>query len=224
MWFFLGAGILIGMRHALEADHLAAVVALSTRTRGRMATMLRGAAWGFGHTTALLIVGGGSLALGTSLSQTSEQWLERAVGAMLIVLGAQVIARLVRSRVRVSRHAHDGLVHIHAHASAPQAGAPLHHHQHADRSHVRAALVGTVHGMAGSAALVVLTSATAGSFWMGLAYIASFGMGSMLGMAALSLAISVPLEVSSRRLGHAHGLVEVPIACGTMVLGLWMLR
>jgi hypothetical protein len=59
---------------------------------------------------------------------------------------------------------------------------------------------------------------------MGLAYIASFGMGSILGMAALSLAISLPLEISSRRLGHAHGLVEVPIACGTMVLGLWMLR
>ena len=211
------------MRHALEADHLAAVVALSTRTRGRMATMLRGAAWGLGHTTALLVVGGASLALGTSLSQTSEQWLERAVGAMLILLGAQVIARLVRSRVRVSRHAHDGVVHIHAHASAPRAGS-RHHHQHADRSHVRAALVGTVHGMAGSAALVVLTSATAGSFWMGLAYIASFGVGSMLGMAALSLAISLPLELSSRRLGHAYGLVEVPIACGTMVLGLWMLR
>jgi sulfite exporter TauE/SafE len=128
--------------------------------------------------------------------------------------------------VRVSRHAHDGVVHIHAHASAPQAGAVLHYHQHqhADRSHLRAALVGTVHGMAGSAALVVLTSATAGSFWMGFAYIASFGMGSMIGMAALSLAISVPLELSSRRLGHAHGLVEVPIACGTMVLGFWMLR
>ena len=224
MWFFLGAGILIGMRHALEADHLAAVVALSTRTRGRLATMLRGAAWGLGHTTALLVVGGASLALGTSLSKTSEQWLERAVGAMLIVLGAQVIARLVRSRVRVSRHQHDGVVHVHAFAWVPQAGPSRHHHQHADRSHVRAALVGTVHGMAGSAALVVLTSATAGSFWMGLAYIASFGVGSMLGMAALSLAISLPLELSSRRLGHAYGLVEVPIACGTMVLGLWMLR
>jgi ABC-type nickel/cobalt efflux system permease component RcnA len=223
VWFFLGAGILIGMRHALEADHLAAVVALSTRTRGRMATMLRGAAWGLGHTTALLVVGGASLALGTSLSQTSEQWLERAVGAMLILLGAQVIARLVRSRVRVSQHAHDGVVHIHAHAWVPQTGS-RHHHQHADRSHLRAALVGTVHGMAGSAALVVLTSATAGSFWMGLAYIASFGVGSMLGMAALSLAISLPLELSSRRLGHAYGLVEVPIACATMVLGLWMLR
>ncbi len=224
MWFFLGAGILIGMRHALEADHLAAVVALSTRTRGRLATMLRGAAWGLGHSTALLVVGGVCLAFGTSLSQASEQWLERAVGAMLLILGAQVIARLVRSRVRVSRHAHDGVLHVHAHSSASAAGAPLHQHRHADRSHLRAALVGTVHGMAGSAALVVLTSATAGTFWMGLAYIASFGVGSILGMAMLSLAISLPLELSSRRLGHAYGLVEVPIACATMMLGLWMMR
>ena len=73
------------MRHALEADHLAAVVALSTRSRGRVASVLRGAAWGLGHTTALIVVGGACLALGTSVSHTSGQWLERAVGLMLIV-------------------------------------------------------------------------------------------------------------------------------------------
>lgn len=226
MLLFLGVGVLIGMRHALEADHLAAVVALSTRARGRVTTMLRGAAWGLGHTTALLVVGGACLALGTSVSQTSEQWLERGVGVMLILLGVQVIARLRRSRVHVHVHEHSGgLKHAHAHRHDPTDGAgDPHRHRHAGRSYFAAALIGIVHGMAGSAALVVLTSASSATFWSGVAYIACFGVGSSVGMAALSLAISLPLEVSSRRLAHAHGLIDVPVALITVAMGLWMVR
>lgn len=224
MLLFLGVGLLVGMRHALEADHLAAVVALSTRSRGRVATMLRGAAWGLGHASALFVVGGVCLAFGTTISAASETWLERGVGLMLIVLGAQVIIRLWRGRVRISRHTHPGgIVHVHAHrgdrAGEPAAGT----HRHAAGSHLRAALVGTVHGMAGSAALIVLTSSTAESFAAGLAYIAAFGLGSVLGMAMLSLAIAVPLESTSRRLGGAFGLIEIPVGLGTVGLGLWML-
>jgi cytochrome c biogenesis protein CcdA len=224
MLLFLGIGLLVGMRHALEADHLAAVVALSTRSRGRVATMLRGAAWGLGHASALFVVGGACLALGTTISSVSEAWLERGVGVMLVLLGTHVIVRLWRARVRISRHAHPGgLVHIHAHRGAAP-GSPAEEHPHASASHLRAALVGTVHGLAGSAALVVLTSSTARSFWAGLAYIAAFGVGSVVGMAVLSLAIAVPLQSTSRRLGRAYGLVEVPVALGTVGLGLWMLR
>jgi cytochrome c biogenesis protein CcdA len=225
MLLFLGAGFLVGMRHALEADHLAAVAALSTRSRGRLATMLRGAAWGLGHTTALLVIGGACLAFGTTISSASEAWLERAVGLMLVALGAQVIVRLRRRGVRVTRHAHPGgVVHVHAHRSLPAGGEVPAEHQHANRSHLRAAVVGTIHGMAGSAALVLLTSSAAPSFWSGLAYIAAFGAGSILGMAVLSVVIALPLELSSRRLGAAYRLVEVPVAVGTVALGLWMLR
>ena len=224
MLLFLGVGLVVGMRHALEADHLAAVMALSTRSRGRTATMLRGAAWGLGHASALFVVGGLCLALGTTVSPRSETWLERGVGVMLIVLGAQVIRRLWRGRVRISRHAHPGgIVHVHAHRGEAAAGSAPSDHPHASGSHVRAALVGTVHGMAGSAALVVLTSSTAQTFSAGLAYIAAFGLGSVLGMAVLSLAIAVPLASTSRRLGPACGLVEIPIALGTVGLGVWML-
>jgi ABC-type nickel/cobalt efflux system permease component RcnA len=123
-------------------------------------------------------------------------------------------------------HEHrDGVRHAHAHAHDPAvSGSDAHHHRHATRSHVSAALVGTVHGMAGSAALVVLTSATSASFWIGLAYIACFGVGSIIGMALLSFAISWPLEISSRRLARAYGLIELPIALATMGLGLWMVQ
>jgi cytochrome c biogenesis protein CcdA len=223
MLLFLGVGLLVGMRHALEADHLAAVVALSTRRRGRLATMLRGAAWGLGHASALFVVGGACLAFGTTISAASETWLERGVGLMLIVLGAQVIVRLWRGRVRISRHAHPGgIVHVHAHRG-DQVGGYVEVHRHPAGSHLRAALVGTVHGLAGSAALIVLTSSTAQSFAAGLAYIAAFGLGSVVGMAVLSLAIAVPLESTSRRFGGAFGLIEIPVGLATVGLGLWML-
>ena len=86
-----------------------------------------------------------------------------------------------------------------------------------------ALIVGSVHGMAGSAALVVLASAAAGSFWRGIAYIAAFGLGSVMSMGVLSVVISVPLTFSAQRLTRFYRLVEIPIALGTMALGATML-
>jgi cytochrome c biogenesis protein CcdA len=224
---FLGLGLLLGVRHALEADHLAAVVALSTRTRSRVEAALRGAAWGLGHSTSLLVVGAICLALGTTLSPAHARWLERGVGVMLIVLGVNVLRRVRRGRLHVHVHRHDGgVVHVHAHRHAPDErhASSAHDHAHPSRTHWRALAVGTVHGMAGSAALVVLASASAGTFWLGVGYIAVFGLGSIIGMAALSVVISLPLEFSASRLAHAYGVIEVPIALATMSLGAWMLR
>jgi sulfite exporter TauE/SafE len=224
---FLSLGVLLGIRHALEADHLAAVVALSTRTRNRVEAVIRGAAWGVGHSTSLLVVGGVCLALGSTLSPAHARWLERGVGVMLIMLGLGVVRRVRRGRLHVHVHRHDGgVAHVHAHRHSPaedHASSP-HQHQHLGRSHVRALIVGTVHGLAGSAALVVLASASAGSFWRGIGYIAAFGFGSIVGMAALSVVIAVPLEFSARRIARFYGAVEIPIAVATMALGVWMLR
>jgi cytochrome c biogenesis protein CcdA len=222
---FLGLGLLLGIRHALEADHLAAVVALSTRTRGRFDAMWRGVAWGIGHSTSLLLIGGVCLAFGAALSPAHAHWLERGVGVMLILLGLQVLARLRRDRLHLHVHRHDdGVVHLHAHRHQSDAARDAaHHHHHRSPSNLRALVVGSVHGMAGSAALVVLASASAGSFWRGLAYIAAFGLGSVISMGVLSVVISVPLTFSAQRLTRFFRFVEIPIALGTMTLGATML-
>jgi cytochrome c biogenesis protein CcdA len=222
---FLGLGLLLGIRHALEADHLAAVVALSTRTRGRFDAMWRGIAWGVGHSTSLLIVGGVCLAFGAALSPAHAQWLERGVGVMLILLGLQVLNRVRRDRLHVHVHRHDdGVVHLHAHRHQPaERPEASHRHPHRSPTNVRALIVGSLHGMAGSAALVVLASAAAGSFWRGIAYIAAFGLGSVISMGALSVAISLPLTFSAHRLRRLYRFVEIPIALGTMAIGAMML-
>jgi ABC-type nickel/cobalt efflux system permease component RcnA len=219
-------GFLIGMRHALEADHLAAVATLAARTRGgRRATMVQGAVWGAGHTLALLVIGGVCLALQWTIPEPVSRWLELGVGLMLFALGLDIIYRWRARRVHVHVHRHaDGHVHVHAHSHPPGEPHDPHAHVHAHPAPFprRALAIGIVHGVAGSGALVVLTMQTLGSAWLGLFYILVFGAGSIAGMAALSAVIAVPLELSARRLNRFTGILEVAVGIGTIAIGCWM--
>ncbi len=220
-------GLLLGLRHALEADHLAAVASLATRSRSVRSTVLQGVSWGLGHTLTLLVVGGLCLLLRASIPDRLAGALEGAVGVMLLLLGADVLRRLRRERVHVHTHRHgDGTLHFHVHRHAPEeAHDPDHHkqaHEHAHGLSRRALLVGLVHGLAGSAALLLVTVTTISSIGLGIAYIAVFGLGSILGMAALSAVIALPLQGPSRLAGWSKGL-EAVIGVSTILIGVWVL-
>lgn len=223
-------GLLIGMRHALEADHLAAVASLVAGSGSPRAAAVRGAAWGLGHSLTLSLVGGVCLLLDVGVPEGFALAAEAAVGAVLVLLGADVLRRLRHGGVHVHAHRHaDGTVHLHAHAH-PQGEehppgtmddpAP---HQDAHALPRRAILVGLLHGMAGSAALLLLTLQTVGSVWLGLAYIGLFGLGSILGMALLSAAIAMPLSASARAFGGRHRGLEGAVGATTVAVGLWTL-
>jgi len=218
-------GLLLGMRHALEADHLAAVASLATRSKGTRATVLQGAVWGLGHTLTLLAVGGACLLLRAAISERVAAALEGAVGVMLLLLGADVLRRMRRRRVHLHVHRHaDGTVHLHAHRHAPEEAHDPDHHQHTHEGFpLRALLVGMVHGLAGSAALLLLTLTTLSSAWLGVAYIAVFGIGSIAGMAVLAAVISLPLQGTARRLTGWHNGLEAVIGAGTLLVGAWVL-
>jgi ABC-type nickel/cobalt efflux system permease component RcnA len=219
-------GVLMGMRHALEADHLAAVASLATRTGSLRAALLQGAAWGLGHTLTLLLFGGVCLLLGAAVPESWARGLESVVGVMLIFLGGQVLWRIRRRRIHLHVHRHgDGETHVHAHGhQADEAhDASRHEHSHAEGFPVRALAVGIVHGLAGSAALLLLTVLAVGSFWQGLTYIALFGAGSMVGMAVLGSVIAVPLQASARLLGRFHVGLEAVVGLATIVIGARML-
>lgn len=217
-------GLLLGMRHALDADHLAAVATLVTRSRSVGETLWQGVAWGGGHTLTLLLFGGAVLVLGLVLPEPAAAALELAVGVMLIVLGAEVLYRLRRERVHFHVHNHaDGARHFHAHAHK---GEDLDHdanrHEHSHGFPVRALLVGMVHGMAGSAALILLSLEAIRSPSWGLAYIALFGIGSIIGMAVLSVVIAIPMRMTSRRLDRAYGGLSALVGLGTVLLGCYV--
>lgn len=216
-------GLVIGMQHALEADHVAAVSSIAARQKSIRRIVVHGAVWGLGHTLTLMLVAGGAVLFGLVLHDSLASWLEALVGVMLVGLGAHVVVALVRERIHFHRHGHDdGTAHFHAHSHKGEE-APhdprSHEHTHPRGLPVRTLLVGMMHGMAGSAALLVLTAATVGSAPLGLGYILLFGIGSVLGMAALSAVIAVPLSWSARTLTWANSGLQGAIGLATIVLG-----
>jgi ABC-type nickel/cobalt efflux system permease component RcnA len=222
MFGILGLGFLLGMQHALEADHIAAVSSIAARRSDVGDIVKHGLTWGLGHTLTLFVFAGAALLLGHAIPEGWARPLEAAVGVMLIGLGAHVLWRLWRERVHFHRHRHDdGTVHLHAHSHAgeirPHAGS-AHGHDHGFRW--RTLLVGLMHGMAGSAALLVLAVSQASSPAVGLGYVALFGIGSMIGMGALSVAIAVPIAISARWLTWANRSLQGAVGTVTILIGL----
>lgn len=219
----LFVGFLLGMRHALDADHMAAVAALATRSDTVSDSMRQGAVWGVGHTVTLFLFGSMVLLTDGLMPHRLVQALEIGVGLMLVLLGSQVLWRFVHERIHFHLHRHDdGTCHFHAHSHAGEQAHPaIHQHRHpAGHSFpLRALLVGLMHGMAGSAALILLTLQTVNSPWTGMLYIALFGIGSIAGMAALSVVIAIPLRYSTTGLTGLHNALQVVIGSVTILIG-----
>ena len=210
------------MRHAVETDHVAAVATLATRSRSLTEAVRQGAAWGLGHTLTLFLFGSIVLLLDSVIPAALAQLLELLVGVMLVGLGVDVLIRLLRERIHFHLHRHpQGDVHFHAHSHAGETShdPDRHRHRHPAGFPVRALLVGLMHGMAGSAALILLTLQTVRSPLTGLAYIALFGLGSMIGMALLSIVIAIPLRASARGMTWLHNGLQMVVGLATVTIG-----
>lgn len=221
MFAILGLGFLLGMQHALEVDHIAAVSTIAARRSGVRDIVKHGLTWGLGHTLTLFLFAGVAIVLGEAIPDHIAGPLEGAVGVMLVGLGAHLLWRLWRDRVHVHVHQHgDGTrhIHLHSHAHAQHDAPGAHRHEHGFRW--RTLLVGLMHGMAGSAALLVLAVTQAPTPTQGLLYVALFGIGSMVGMGALSAAIAVPLVISARGLTAVNRGLQIAVGVLTIVIGL----
>jgi ABC-type nickel/cobalt efflux system permease component RcnA len=213
-------GFFIGMRHALEADHVAAVSSLATRSASPRECLKQGVFWGLGHTFTLFLFGSVVLLLDRVLPERLASALELAVGVMLVALGLDVLRRLARERVHFHLHEHEGGVrHFHGHSHAGESAHGTHSHGHWRKLPLKALVVGLVHGMAGSAALILLTLENVPNVGAGLLYILLFGVGSIAGMALLSIAIAVPLRYSAAGLTRLHGLLHGAIGLATVAIG-----
>jgi ABC-type nickel/cobalt efflux system permease component RcnA len=221
MFGILGLGFLLGMQHALEADHIAAVSSIAARRTDIRDIVKHGLTWGLGHTVTLFIFAGVAILVGHVIPEQMARPLETAVGIMLVGLGANVLWRLWRDRVHFHIHGHgDGTKHIHAHSHLNETvphQRSAHTHEHGFRW--RSLLVGLMHGMAGSAALLVLAVSQVSNPVYGILYVALFGVGSMLGMGALSMVIAVPLAVSARWLTWANRSLQGVVGAITVGIG-----
>ena len=190
---------LLGMRHATDADHVIAVTTVVTRYRSVGTALAIGGAWGVGHSVTILVVGSGIILLGWVIPLRVELSLELAVGVMLVVLGAANMDGLFGGKTP-------------EHPTEPHEHGVLPSHRLA-----RPLLIGVVHGLAGSAAVALLVLATIPAPGWSLAYLAVFGVGTILGMMLITAAIALPL--SNPRMESARLMGWLRLAAGIASLG-----
>ncbi len=214
-------GLVIGLRHSMEADHVAAVSTIVAGTsKSKFRAPMLGALWGLGHTASLFVAGLVILLLAISIPQKVSNTLEFGVGIMLVFLGATTLTgfnagKLLRGITGRGQHKH---IHVHDDTGVMHS----HEHDHHDHRHGhKSLLVGMVHGMAGSGALMLVVLSTINSVPLGLAYIAIFGAGSIASMAAMSTLISLPFAKARNRklslaLKYVSAIIALAIGAGMM--------
>ena len=215
----LSSGLVIGLVHAFEPDHMAAVLTQSVRggrgrrsaantARGAARGSLLGALWGLGHTSMVLLVGLLVFVFSLRIPDPIFDGFEMGVGAMLVVLGISVYLR--RGAIRSGHshpHTHDSRI-VHSHPHTHDGGHVHNHHSY---------LIGCLHGLAGSGALVALGVSALADIGLVLYFLLIFGLGSVAGMILASGAFSIPLVLAGgmARMGRiirvAVGVVSVAI-------------
>jgi len=217
----LAFGFVLGLKHAVEADHLAAVSTIVSERKSLWSSSLVGGLWGVGHTLALLVAGVAVILFHFRVGERTERALEFTVGLMLVALGANALRKLARGgRLHLHVHQHGGRAHIHPHVhdGAPETDPDTHHGL---RLNPRPLFVGMLHGLAGSAALTLLVLSTISSPAVGLLYLAVFGVGSAGGMMLMSVLFGLPVYLTASRFTRAH--LAVRGLAGLFSLGLGLL-
>jgi ABC-type nickel/cobalt efflux system permease component RcnA len=221
----LGIGLLFGLKHATEVDHVVAVSTIVSQHRNVWRSAVVGALWGAGHTAALLITGLFVLSLRLAIPERVSNWLEFCVGLMIIGLGATALWRALRKRadVHIHEHSHSGVshVHIHFHEQQTQHELPRLHTHAVSRVGLKPILIGAMHGLAGSGALTLLVLTQIRSTWVGLLCLAVFGVGSIAGMLLMSSLIGLPFALTSRRLTGLHYRLQTAAAVFSLMFGFW---
>lgn len=222
MFSILVLGFLFGMRHTMEADHLAAVATLSSNARTAKLAVRQGALWGVGHTLTLFIFCAVVLFFNTVIPENTASLLELAVGIMLLVLGADMLRKTYSKRIHFHTHEHASSgKHFHAHSHAKnEEHSDVHEHEHSDSSVYKPLLIGMMHGMAGTAALMALVFQSVEGTATALMYTLIFGVGSITGMALLSLVIAVPFKFSASKMTRLHNAMHYSLGCITVGIGL----
>jgi len=200
-----GFGLLLGIKHAFEADHLIAVSTMLTEQKNPYRAAMIGTFWGIGHTTTLFIVGLFVLILRLSIPEQMAGKLEIFVGIMLIILGIQSIFK--KNSIHTHTHTHGDLTHSHQHDN--------HNHQHR-----KSFMIGIVHGLAGSGALMILVLSLIQSVLQGIIYILLFGIGSIAGMTLMSLIIGIPFSKSLEKFNRAEKYMRIFMGSISVIFGI----
>lgn len=218
----LAFGFLLGVKHAVEADHVAAVSTIASEHPSFLGSSFVGALWGIGHTISLLVAGALIVLLHIEITGRISLALEFVVGLMLIVLGVNGLRRLwAGGHLHVHVHEHGGRVHAHPHIHGAKSESATRSH-HGLKLQGRPIMIGMIHGLAGSGALMLLVLSTIRQPLVALIYVLIFGLGSTGGMMMMSALIGLPAKLTSHRFTRANAILRGVAAVFSVGLGLFI--
>jgi high-affinity nickel-transport protein len=220
----IALGFLLGMRHATDADHIAAVAAIVGRERLVRPAAWIGVWWGLGHTMTIALVGAAIVLFNWIIEPRLGLAMEFGVGLMLVLLGVRNLSALRRSKTTPHGSGEAATTHTHMHHIGGTALARL------DRSvaefviHniVRPVLIGVVHGLAGSAAIALLVMTTIRDPAWAIVYLLVFGAGTIAGMSMITVAIAAPFASFGERSARGHAFVRLATGVASVALGLFL--
>jgi high-affinity nickel-transport protein len=234
-------GLLLGLQHATDPDHVAAVATIVSRRPRFLSGALIGALWGFGHTLTIVGVGVAIILLNLTISHTVGLSLELAVAVMLVLLGSFRLVWTFKGRDHVQsdhlRAAHDHAAGpaFHSHTHTHDGIAHAHPHLHPSRrllealqsvggaQALRSVGIGIVHGLAGSAAVALLVLSTIKNPYWAAAYLLVFGAGTVLGMMGITAAMTVPFTLAVNRYAWLNRALAFGTGAVSLCLGVFLI-
>jgi ABC-type nickel/cobalt efflux system permease component RcnA len=223
----LGLGLIYGLKHATEVDHIVAVSTIVSEHKKLGRAALVGGLWGAGHTASLVVVGAIVLGLRVAIPERVAGWLEFGVALMIIALGVLACRRALRRRTGAHFHRHDHGDNAHRHIHFHDSTSTHVHSWSGAHSHsitkigLKPGLVGAMHGLAGSGTLTLLVLTQINSPLLGLIYLAVFGIGSIFGMLLMSALIGLPFVFSSRKFSGIHYGLQALAGILSVGFGFW---
>ena len=210
-----GVGLLLGMRHSTDPDHVVAVSTIVSKQRSIRQAGLIGSIWGLGHTLTIFAVGSMIILFGVVIPPRLGLSMEFSVALMLILLGVLNLTGIMqRMTSYLTRN-----------------GKPLDKAETLiDRSVgrfgvyqcVRPLVIGIVHGLAGSAAVALLVLSTIHSPAWATVYLLIFGAGTMVGMMCMTAVMAVPLAYAGNRFGSLSRVFSVASGVVSVCFGFFL--
>jgi high-affinity nickel permease len=218
LWIVVVVAVLLGLRHASDPDHLAAVTTLlaSGKERAARGAGELGLAWGVGHALTLIAFGLPVVLLNHYLPEPIQQAAETAVAVVIAYLGVRLLLRWRQGMFHVHPHEHCGGQHSHVHAHAEERG---HAHRHRTRTPLGAFAIGLVHGMGGSAGVSVLLLAGVESTTLAVTSLVLLAVFTAVSMSLLSTVFGLTLV--SRPLRSSFNGVAPVLGVSSLAFGIW---
>jgi ABC-type nickel/cobalt efflux system permease component RcnA len=216
VWIVVLVAILLGLRHATDPDHVAAVTTLVAGTREQVTRRAAGLgfAWGLGHAVTLFAFGLPILLFDEFLPERVQQGAETAIAFVIVYLAVRLLVRWQRGRLHVHLHEHEGTSHSHLHGHRAETG-----HGHAERTRLGAFGIGLVHGIGGSAGVGILLVAAVESTALSVVSLGLLAIFTAVSMTVLSTGFGATL--ASRPVRSSFDALAPALALASLGFGVW---